>query len=92
MQHHFIMIHEPYFQSGNPPDREVPYGKYPLVVTPDDDPDGTVLVVTDYTFAKYLGRLDVTFDDNGRVVDWSGNPILLNKDVEEGKLLYFCKR
>ncbi|XP_072037104.1 snake venom 5'-nucleotidase-like [Amphiura filiformis] len=66
-----------------PPDREVPYGEYPTVVTPDQDPDGTVLVVTDYTFAKYLGRLDIVFDDLGRVTEWSGNPILLNKEVEE---------
>ena len=46
-----------------------------------------MLVVTDYAYAKYLGRLDVTFDDDGRVTDWAGNPILLNKDIEEGKLL-----
>ncbi|XP_072021463.1 snake venom 5'-nucleotidase-like [Amphiura filiformis] len=57
--------------------------EYPTVVTPDQDPDGTVLVVTDYTFAKYLGRLDIVFDDLGRVTEWSGNPILLNKEVEE---------
>ena len=70
--------------AGEPPDAEIPLGKYPQVITPDDDPDGTVLVITDYTFAKYLGRLDVTFDNDGRVTDWTGNPILLDSKVEEG--------
>ncbi len=72
--------------AGSPPDSEEPYGPYPIVVTPEQDPDGTVLVVTDYTFGKYLGRLDVTFDNNGRLTGWTGNPILLNNDVPEGTI------
>ncbi|XP_072021390.1 5'-nucleotidase-like [Amphiura filiformis] len=75
-----------FLYTGTPPDtagHEVLHGEYPKVITPDHDPYGTVLVVTAYTFAKYLGRLDVTFDNDGRVTQWAGNPILLNSDVEE---------
>ena len=64
----------------------MPYGEYPLVVTPDEDPEGNVLVVSDYAYAKYLGRLDVEFDNDGRVVGWGGNPILLDGSVEQGEL------
>lgn len=40
-----------------------------------------MLVVQDYYYGKYLGYLKVTFDDQGRVTEWSGNPILLDKSV-----------
>ena len=32
----------------------------------------------DFHFGKYLGHLKVTFDDDGKVKSWSGNPVLLN--------------
>ena len=31
-----------------------------------------------------MGHLDVTFDEEGRLMEWDGNPILLDKYVEEG--------
>ena len=36
------------------------------------------LVVQDFTFGKYLGKLNVIFDDNGELLSWKGNPLLLN--------------
>ena len=54
---------------------------------PDNDPTANVLVVQDYTFAKYLGRLDVTFDEDGKVTEWSGNPVLLDYSITQGKCL-----
>jgi 5'-nucleotidase len=52
------------------------------VITQDDS--AKVLVVQDYAFGKYLGFLQVGFDDAGRVESWNGNPILLDKDTVEG--------
>ena len=67
--------------TGTPPSTEVPYDNYPIVVNPVHDPSATVLVVQDYTFGKYLGRLDVEFDDEGRVVSFAGNPISQGKSI-----------
>ncbi|HSG44160.1 MAG TPA: 5'-nucleotidase C-terminal domain-containing protein, partial [Anaerolineales bacterium] len=40
-----------------------------------------VLVVTDYQWGINLGRLDVTFDSQGRPASWSGAPIHLDSSV-----------
>ena len=56
-------------------------GPYPVVV---DSPSGNpVLIVSDFTWGKYLGRLDVTFDANGVSVSWQGNPITLDASVPQ---------
>ncbi|XP_033635028.1 5'-nucleotidase-like [Asterias rubens] len=72
-----------FMYTGDPPGAEIPSGVYPTVVHPDADPTANVLVVQDYKLGKYLGRLDVTFDDEGNVIGWGGNPILIDKDIEE---------
>ena len=41
------------------------------------------LVVQDFAFGKYLGNLNVTFDSNGNVKSWGGNPLLLDYTVKE---------
>ncbi|MCL2790092.1 MAG: bifunctional metallophosphatase/5'-nucleotidase [Desulfobulbus sp.] len=52
-------------------------GPYPVV---EKTPDGTpVLVVTASTACIYLGRLDVSFDDNGVVKKWRGEPVVLDQ-------------
>ena len=48
------------------------------------------MVVQDYTFGKYLGYLNITFDANGDVTSWAGNPILLDASVQPGTLLTLC--
>ena len=69
--------------SGDPPSNEAAKGPYPTVV---DNPSGAkTLVVQDYTWGKYLGELNVVFNDNGEVESYSGNPILLDNSVPEGK-------
>ena len=73
-------------QPGTPPSTEVPYSSYPIVIHPDHDKSASVLVVQDFTFGKYLGRLDVEFDNEGRVTSYAGNPILLDNTVEQGML------
>ncbi len=42
-----------------------------------------VAIVQAYAYGKYLGELNVTFDDAGKIVSTSGDPILLDASVEE---------
>ena len=56
-------------------------GPYPTVVS---QPSGrTVLVVQAYQYGKYLGQLNVTFDDAGEVARWSGRPLVLDGEKDE---------
>ena len=70
--------------SGKLPSVEKPAGPYPTVVTQNGG--AKVLVVQDFTFAKYLGHLKVTFNQAGDVISWDGNPILLDASVPKGTL------
>ncbi|KAL5012112.1 hypothetical protein ScPMuIL_010663 [Solemya velum] len=70
-----------FLYTGDAPSNEEPEGVYPTVVTQEGG--GEVLVVQDYTFGKYLGFLEVSFDENGKIVMYGGNPILLNASVEK---------
>ena len=42
-----------------------------------------MLVVQDFAYGKYLGKLKVDFDADGEVIKWSGNPILLDNSVKK---------
>jgi len=54
-------------------------GPYPTWV---DNPDGyKVPVVQAYAYSKYLGDLNVTFDDNGVVTEATGEPIVMDASV-----------
>ncbi|HEV7346103.1 MAG TPA: bifunctional metallophosphatase/5'-nucleotidase [Devosia sp.] len=54
-------------------------GPYPTMV---NGPDGNeVPVVTAYSYAKYLGDLAVTWDDEGNVISAEGAPLLLDASV-----------
>lgn len=50
----------------------------------DSDDGRKVPVVQAYAYGKYLGYLNVTFDNKGNVVEAVGNPILLDSSVPEG--------
>ncbi|GFU12179.1 protein 5NUC [Includes: UDP-sugar hydrolase [Nephila pilipes] len=66
---------------GTPPSIEEPQGPYPQVI---ERADGSrALVVQDFAFAKYLGFLEVQFDNEGKISSWQGNPILLDSSVPE---------
>ena len=55
-------------------------GPYPTLV---NNPDGVeVPVVTARAYAKYLGDLVVTWDDEGKLVSAEGAPILIDASVE----------
>ncbi len=52
---------------------------YPVMVK---NPDGKeVPIVQAYAYSKYVGDIEVTFDDNGEVISAKGAPILLDKSV-----------
>jgi 5'-nucleotidase len=58
---------------------------YPSVKS--DIQGNTVLVVGAYEWGKLLGRLDVTFDRAGHIIDWSGEPIAINAEIDaDGEL------
>lgn len=74
-----------FLYTGPPPSSEMPAGNYPFLVKSDDGKQ--VPVVQAYAFGKYLGYLNVTFDDQGNVIKTSGNPILLNSSIPEDRVL-----
>ena len=60
---------------------EAASGPYPTVVnSPNGDP---VLIVSAEAYGKYLGDLNVTFDDAGIPAKWDGAPILLDASIEQ---------
>lgn len=62
-----------------------PEGPYPTwVETPNG---GRTAIVQAYAYGKYLGRLDVTFDDHGSVISASGDPILMEGKIAEDDAL-----
>ncbi|XP_026671521.1 apyrase isoform X2 [Ceratina calcarata] len=71
-----------FLYSGPPPFIDEPEDVYPVVVT-QAKTQRTVLIVQAAAFTKYLGNFTVWFDDKGEVVDWAGNPILLDRSIEQ---------
>ncbi|PZX15236.1 5'-nucleotidase [Palleronia aestuarii] len=57
-------------------DMEGAEGPYPTMVN-------ETAIVQAYGYGKYLGELDVTFDDDGKLTEAQGAPILLDASVEE---------
>ncbi|CAN8017586.1 unnamed protein product [Ixodes persulcatus] len=67
--------------NGKVPGGEKPAGDYPTIVKRGDD--SIALVTQDYWFGKYLGYLELQFDSDGKLMAWSGNPILMDSNVAE---------
>ena len=57
-------------------DDEDAAGPYPTMV-------GDTAVVQAYAYGKFLGELNVTFDDNGVIAEASGAPLLIDASVAE---------
>ncbi|MBL1434688.1 MAG: 5'-nucleotidase C-terminal domain-containing protein [Rhodobacteraceae bacterium] len=51
-------------------------GPYPTMV-------GNTAIVSAYAYGKYLGELNLTFDDEGNITETSGGPISMSGDVAE---------
>ncbi len=60
---------------------EAAAGPYPTVVTGSDG--SQTLIVADGSWARSLGRLDVTFDAEGKVTAYEGEPILLDSSIAQ---------
>ena len=72
--------------TGTPPKdyTETVEGEYPTVITQSSG--RKVLVVQAYAWGKYMGFINVTFDDHLDVKNWSGNPVLLRPEMPKGKM------
>ena len=53
-------------------------GPYPTMV-------GDTAIVQAFAYGKYLGRLEVVFDEAGKVTSASGAPILMDASVAEAE-------
>lgn len=70
---------------------EYPQGPYPTAVKQKSG--RKVLVVQAYAYTKYLGKLHLIFDNQGEIIYYDGEPILLNKEVpEDPELLEMVNR
>ena len=70
--------HSHTYLSSSDPRRE---GAYPTWVTQADN--SFVPVVQAGAFSKYVGHLELNFDDNGKLLNAGGNTIVLDASVEE---------
>ncbi|WP_020593419.1 bifunctional metallophosphatase/5'-nucleotidase [Kiloniella laminariae] len=60
-------------------------GPYPVVV---NAPDGkAVPIVQAYAYSKFMGELELTFDDAGNVTGWSGDSVLLDSSFPEDAVM-----
>ncbi|KAM7307456.1 protein 5NUC [Ixodes scapularis] len=71
-----------FLYTGEPPRPEDKVeGDYPTIVNKKSNRQG--LVVQDYWAGKYLGHLELEFNNDGSLKNWSGNPILLDNTTKE---------
>ena len=64
-----------------PVNSDIPVGPYPTVANGTDG--NPILVVTAFQWSRYLGHLDVTFDETGVATAWGGNPIFMGANVAQ---------
>ena len=80
-QKNYCLLSEQSYYLGIQPSNEKIEGPYPTVVKRND---GTKCpVVQDFTYGKYIGNLELVFDENGTLKSWNGNPVLLNSTVKQ---------
>lgn len=72
-----------FLYTGKPPDSEEVQGEYPTVVR--QKTGKAVLIVHAFAYAKYLGNLLLEFADNGTLVSYHGNPILMDSSIPQDK-------
>uniref|UniRef100_A0A1I8Q5Q1 5'-nucleotidase n=1 Tax=Stomoxys calcitrans TaxID=35570 RepID=A0A1I8Q5Q1_STOCA len=70
-----------FLYNGDQPDMERIVGPYPTVVTQESGK--LVPIVQAYAYTKYLGKLHVKFDQDGNLLEFAGNPIILNAEVPQ---------
>lgn len=67
--------------NGTSPDVEKPVGPYPKFVKQSSG--RFVGAVQAYAYTKYLGKLYLTFNRDGEIVNYDGNPVLLDKSIPQ---------
>lgn len=68
-----------FMYTGIPPSTDKLVAEYPEVVYHNNG--HKVLIVQAGAYSRYLGNISITFDEQGEVTSWQGNPILLNQTV-----------
>lgn len=72
------------YSGANPPGVDVPEDEYPAVIVQANG--HKVLIVQAAANARYVGDLEVFFDEHGKLVHWKGQPIYLDANVPEGRV------
>lgn len=67
--------------NGPAPDIENPEGLYPTII--EQDSGKKVPVVQAYAYTKYMGRLNVTFNSDGDLTFFEGQPLLLDSTIHQ---------
>ncbi|XP_051168986.1 apyrase-like [Leptopilina boulardi] len=70
-----------FLYTGPEPYIDIPEDEYPVHVKQNSG--RSVLIVQASAFTRYIGNLTVWFDSNNEIVDWEGNPILLDHSIRE---------
>jgi 2',3'-cyclic-nucleotide 2'-phosphodiesterase (5'-nucleotidase family) len=60
-------------------------GPYPTIVKNAEDEE--VFIVTAYRWGEYLGYIDVTYDAEGKILEYHGGPIHLTNETEQNATL-----
>ena len=63
---------------------EVSFGPYPVMI--EQENGKKVPVVQAFKNGKYLGNLTLTFDQEGNLVNATGQPVLLDDRFQKGKM------
>lgn len=71
--------------NGTSPDVESINGPYPTMI--QQKTGRMVPVVQAYAYTKYLGKLELTFDSYGEILNYSGSPILLDHTIPQDQSL-----
>ncbi|XP_064119251.1 snake venom 5'-nucleotidase-like [Macrobrachium nipponense] len=74
-----------FLYTGKDPSTEMSVDQYPFIATQSSGKK--VPVVQAYAYGKYIGRLDLTFNNAGEVTSWGGNPILLDNSIEQDPMV-----
>ncbi|XP_053617361.1 apyrase-like [Plodia interpunctella] len=68
--------------NGPAPSGEAVAGSYPVFIENTASGD-KVMIVQASAFSKYMGNLTLSFDYLGRLIEWDGGPIFLNRSIDE---------
>ncbi|GJQ78059.1 hypothetical protein Trydic_g2402 [Trypoxylus dichotomus] len=70
-----------FFYNGQPPDNRQVDGPYPSFL--NDSTGRSVMFINCGRFGRYVGKLELTFDDNGKLTNIAGNPVHMDESIEE---------